>query len=75
MNVEVLIYAYLVICLAMIMFNVISIFVFEHNDKELDIKRDKFTKAVKKQIAQGEVDEEHKNYIYEAIKDFKHYGL
>lgn len=67
MSVEVLIYAYLVICLAMILFNVISIFVFEHNDKELDIKKDKFTKVVEQQIAQGEVDEEHKNYIYKKL--------
>ena len=67
MNVEVLIYAYLAICLAMILFNVVSIFVFEHNDKKLNINKDRFTKAVKQQIEKEHVDEEHKNFIYKKL--------
>lgn len=67
MNVESLIYAYLAICLAMILFNFVSIFVFEHNNKKLTIKRDKFTKVVKEQVVKGEVDENHKNFIYQKL--------
>lgn len=51
MKVETLIFAYLAICGAMIVFNIVCIFVFRRRDKKLKIRSAHFTEEIEKQIA------------------------
>ena len=69
MQVQALIYAYLAICIAMIGFNIVCIFVFRHNDEKLGKSSIDFTEHVKKQLEAGEVDNAHKNYLQTHLKN------
>ena len=63
MKVETLIYAYLAICGAMIIFNIVCVFAFRRRDKNLTVYSDMFTKTVGEQIrrleAGGQVEKKH----------------
>ena len=50
MFVETLIYSYLVICGAMIIFNIICIFVFQKRDQNLAARSKRFTKEIEAQV-------------------------
>ena len=63
MKVEILIYAYLAVCAAMIVFNIVCIFVFRHKDKKLDRYSEAFELRVKEQIRSGGADAEHKRLL------------
>ncbi len=68
MNVEMLIYAYLVICAAMIAFNITSAVVFEKDDKKILKRNDDFSNIILKQIEIGEVDDSHKKYLRKKLR-------
>ena len=68
MNVEVLIYAYLAVCLAMICFNIVCIFIFYLRDKRLKSYSRRFVKIVSKAIENGDVTEEHCKYLSGKLK-------
>lgn len=71
MNVEVLIYAYLAVCAAMIGFNIVCIFVFRHKDKKLDRRSRKYTEQICEIIqtdAKG-VDERHRDTLRKTLRN------
>lgn len=68
MKVEVLIYSYLVVCTAMICFNIACIFVFRYKDKKLDKYSKIFTNKIKEQIELQSISELHKNYLSVKLK-------
>lgn len=72
MNIEVLIYSYLVICAAMIMFNVVCIFVFKQNEIKIANDSEEFEKIIQRQIKSGKVDNEHKKYLVRKLKNEKY---
>ena len=63
MNVQTLIYAYLAICVAMIVFNIVCIFVFRRRDKKLKKRSIAFEKKVKEQMILEEISEKDKKYL------------
>ena len=72
MKVEILIYAYLAICAAMILFNIACIFVFRKKDKNVQKHSIDFTKSVEEQLACGTVDEAHKQFLCKKLKKVHH---
>jgi hypothetical protein len=63
MQVEVLIYGYLAVCVAMIIFNIICIFYFKHSDNHILIYSADFKKRITEQIKSGKVDDSHLEYL------------
>lgn len=68
MKAEVLIYAYLAVCAAMIGFNIVCIFVFRVKDKRLDHYSRRFNKIVHQVIEDQTVTEEHCKYLSKKLK-------
>ena len=68
MKTEVLIYAYLAVCAAMIGFNVACIFVFRLKDKRLHDYSHRFIKIVRQVIEDQGVTEEHCKYLSRELK-------
>lgn len=68
LKVEVLIYAYLAICGAMILFNIVCIFVFRGRERRLRRRSARFTRAIEKQFEDGEPDEKHIRYLRRRLK-------
>ncbi|MCQ2448772.1 MAG: HEAT repeat domain-containing protein [Clostridia bacterium] len=68
--VETLIYIYLLICVSMIVFNVVTIFVFHHQDKKLSRRSENFKQEIEDQIKHNApVDEE---YLKKKLKKVKY---
>ena len=67
MNIENLIYAYLAICVSMIIFNWICIFVFKHSENKVKSRSTEFESRIAEQIDQMnrglQPDEKHKEYL------------
>lgn len=61
--VQSLIYIYLSVCVAMIIFNVVCIYVFHRRDKKLMKRSESFIEMVEEQIEAGEVDEKHRKQL------------
>ena len=68
MKAEVLIYAYLAVCAAMIGFNIACIFVFRLKDKRLHHYSHRFIKIVCQVIEDRTVTEEHCKYLSQKLK-------
>lgn len=72
MNIETLIFAYLVICASMIVFNIVSIFVFDQKERQLNKRSVHFEEHVTEQFertVRGEhVSEEHKRYLAKKLR-------
>jgi hypothetical protein len=68
MKAEVLIYAYLAVCAAMICFNIVCIFVFHMKDKRLERYSSRFIKIVERVIEDGEVTDKHCKYLSRKLK-------
>ena len=68
MKAEVMIYAYLAICVAMIGFNIACIFVFRVKDKRLHRYSQRFIDIVHQAIADGSVTESHCKYLAKKLK-------
>jgi len=72
MKVEVLIYIYLVICLAMIIFNTVCIFVFRSSDKRLRRKSEGLEEEIMRQIEfmdrNGLLTEDHTTYLNKKLR-------
>ena len=71
MKAEVLIYAYLAVCVAMICFNIACIFVFHMKDKRLNHDSRRFIKIVRQVIEDGTVTERHCKYLSKKLKKIK----
>ena len=67
MKIEVLIYAYLAICAAMILFNIACVFVFRRRDKKLVSYSETFIEQVNRQIELPEIDSNHRKYLSEKL--------
>lgn len=72
MKVEILIYAYLAVCAAMIVFNIVCIYVFHKKDKNIQKRSLDFTDSVKEQMAKEEIDEKHKKFLCKKLKKIQH---
>lgn len=72
MNVETLIYAYLVICVAMIFFNCICIFFFRHQDHILESRSADLKQRIVEEIGrlrnEGNVSETHISYLRKKLR-------
>ena len=72
MKVEVLIYAYLAVCAAMIGFNIACIFVFRLKDKRLEQYSGRFIKIVQQAIENGTVTDNHCKYLSKKLTKINH---
>lgn len=76
MNVETLIYAYLVICSSMIVFNCACIFVFRYRNTALQKRSTYLEKQITDQIQRIEagkaVEDSHKRYLQKKLQRIKH---
>ncbi len=72
MNVEIMIYVYLFVCLAMIVFNIVTAFIFKKRDKKTEHVSERFYSAVLMQLERikhnGHCDDEHKRYLSRKLK-------
>ena len=68
MKAEVLIYAYLAVCAAMIGFNIACIFVFRAKNKRLNHYSQRFIRIVRQVIADRTVTEDHCKYLSRKLK-------
>lgn len=75
MNVEILIYCYLAICLSMIVFNCIAMLVFRRKDYEMEHGSRKLEDTIWEQIAQlrngQEIEEAHTRYLSRKLKHLR----
>ena len=67
MKVEVLIYAYLAVCVAMIGFNIVCIFLFQRRDNEIEEKRFYYMGIIREQLDLDETTEEHRKYLLKRL--------
>lgn len=72
MKIEILIYSYLAICASMIVFNIACIFIFKRNEIKLAHDSEKFEKIIQSQILAGQVDDEHRKYIVQKLRNEKY---
>lgn len=76
MNVETLIYAYLAICVSMILFNIACMFVFEARDHKLVKRSLKLEHTVEEQFVRvengGHVSSSHKDYLCKKLRKVPH---
>lgn len=72
MNIETMIYAYLFVCVSMIMFNIVTAFVLKKRDQRTVRISEKFNDDVLFQLAKIEngehCDREHKAYLYKKLE-------
>ena len=68
MKAEILIYAYLAVCVAMIGFNIACIFVFRAKNKRLNHYSQRFIRIVRQVIADRTVTEDHCKYLSKKLK-------
>lgn len=67
MKVEVLIYAYLAVCVAMIGFNIVCIFLFQRRDNEIEEKRFYYMGIIREQLDLDETTEEHRKFLLKRL--------
>ena len=72
MKAEILIYAYLAVCVAMIGFNIACIFVFRVKDKRLNHYSQRFIRIVRQVIEGQTVTEDHCKYLSKKLKKINH---
>ena len=72
MKTEVLIYAYLAVCVAMIGFNIACIVVFRMKDKRLEHYSRRFIKMVRQTIEDQIVTEKHCKFLSKKLKKINH---
>lgn len=72
MKVETLIYAYLAVCVSMILFNIVCIFIFRKKDKNIKKRSIDFTDIIEAQLDEQTVDEKHKNFLRKKLKKINH---
>ena len=68
MKIEILIYSYLAVCACMIVFNIVSIFVFKHKDDRIERYKVKFGNKIREELEKDEVSDEHKRYLSKKLK-------
>ncbi len=67
MKIEILVYAYLAVCLAMIGFNIVCIFLFSRNDRETEQSRLYYINLIKEQFGKAVIDERHRMLILKRL--------
>lgn len=60
MKIEILVYAYLAVCTAMIGFNIVCIFLFSRNDRETEESRLYYIDLIKSQFGKTVLDDQHR---------------
>lgn len=72
MKVEILIYAYLAICAAMIAFNIVCIFVFRKKDRNIEKRSIDFADGIEEQLSKETVEGTHKRFLCKKLKKINH---
>lgn len=72
MKAEILIYAYLAVCAAMIGFNIVCIFAFRIKDKRLNRHSRRFIRIVRQVIEEQDVTDAHCKYLCKKLKKIKY---
>ena len=67
MKIEILVYSYLAVCLAMIGFNIVCIFLFRRNDRETEHSRLYYINLIKGQFGKETLDERHRLLILKRL--------
>lgn len=67
MKIEILVYSYLAVCLAMIGFNIVCIFLFSRNDRETEHSRLYYINLIKGQFGKETLDERHRLLILKRL--------
>lgn len=67
MNVEILLFGYLIVCMAMICFNIACIFLFKHNDKLLEKRSEVYVDIIRREASKGRVSDEHKSFLLKSL--------
>ncbi len=67
MKIEILIYIYLAVCLAMIGFNIVCIFVFSRGDMETEQSRLYYINLIKEQFSREALEDRHRLLIYKRL--------
>ena len=63
-KIEIMIYVYIAICVSMILYNIIYVFILKHRQKALTVNSEKFEKIIYDEIKSGEaVSEKHKDFL------------
>lgn len=68
MKIEVVIYSYVVVCIAMIMFNIASIVVFRISDIKLGRMSSSFDKRIREQVQKDSLDENERSFLFRKLK-------
>lgn len=68
MKIEILVYAYLAVCLAMIAFNIVCIFLFSRNDREIESHRLYFVSLIRAQFFRDEIEESHRKMLIKRLQ-------
>lgn len=67
MKIEIMIYAYIAICVSMILYNIIYVFILKHRQRSLVSDSERFKKILNEQIdilkKGGEISEKHKKFL------------
>ena len=76
MKVEMMVYFYIAICVSMIVYNCVYVFVLSHREKSLGAKTEKYAKLISEQlqlIEEGKAAEEkHKKYLCKTLERISH---
>lgn len=67
MKIEILIYAYLAVCTAMIIFNIVCIFLFSYKDKAISSGRHDFIRLIRPELEKDFVSSEHKEMLLKRL--------
>lgn len=68
MKVEILIYAYLAVCVSMIFFNIACILILSRKDKKINSCKTNYTGEINRCIEQGKVDEQHRKLLAKKLR-------
>lgn len=67
MKIEIMIYVYIAICISMILYNIIYVFILKHRESALDSNSEKFEKIINSELERirngGYVSQKHKDYL------------
>lgn len=71
MKIEILVYAYLAVCLAMIGFNIVCVFLFRRSDRKTERSRKYYINLISEQFGKELLDDRHRVLIFNRLKHIR----
>lgn len=71
MKIDLLVYAYLAVCLAMIGFNIVCIFLFKRGNRETERSRQYYIKLITGQFGKTILDDHHRVLLYRRLRHIR----